>query len=382
MTTNKTLFIALILLWAYGMLGCAGPCREFSGADWFRTAQVVDVPVDASDDGSSGPDRSYFNRFSIRRDALEAVPSIPFTFDRWHDHLPVTTAHAILSDGTEHSFSLLVDTGATSDAVDLASPISISGRLAKALNARLLVGSTVYLTGDPSGRSVGVDAVLEHVNIGRFQIKNALASVNLGRVSSGYRPDGLLGLDFLRAFDVVVFDWEAQRIWLARSEWAEFDLAGWTGVPMLNTRSDGQTLVSIEARFGEHTFPALLDTGASVSLVPVSVFDAIPNASRRPVIVGTASVTIRGVKARSPHPIEIGSITFPVRFVTRRERITDFTDDGRAITALIGMDVLRQRSFAFDFKRNTVWFAPEVWQGPPKVVEFLPDAVQKLDSTP
>lgn len=338
--------------------------------------------------------RTGYQHLRVRADSIDDFAAIeldPASVDLARNrHSPRARCSAAGMDGVAHAMSVLIDTGMHTHSQRSNQDVALFQLLGHAvamMEAPLLTPIRPSVSKVPMSRGLIVRAVLQGFQIGSLSFSYPLVSVDITTpdLDNNYDGiyDGIVGIELFRLFDAVVFDWDSARVWLTSDDWASVDFDGWVSVPMLDCRSCGSSAVLLEVEFAGERFAAMVDTGSTDSVVPSSVFNSIRDKSAVTEIeFGTHHALVRGESAALEDAVfTIGSLAFPVRGVDRAwlaEAPGSMVDGTPAngdlndpcacaqASAILGMDILRQRAFALDFTRNVVWFAPDGWRGPPK----------------
>lgn len=374
-------------------LACCAPRADAPGntpaIEWYRTTTAI-ARHSADYRALTIDPRTGYQHLRVRADSIDDFAAIeldPASIDAsLTRHSPRARCSAAGMDGVAHAMSVLIDTGMYTHGRRGNQDVTLIQLLGPAITMiapPLLTPIRPSMTKVPMSRGLIVQAVLQEFQLGSLTFAHPLVSVDIAAPDINSDYEGAVGIDLLRIFDAVVFDWDSARVWLTSDDWGSFDFDGWISVPMLDCRPCGSNAALLEVQFAGERFAALIDTGSTDSVVPSSIFDSIRD---RSIVTEIEFATHHALVGGESAALEdaafiIGSLAFPVSRVDRAWRAEapgpmvdgapfdgDLNDPCACAkaSALLGMNILRQRAFALDFTRHVVWFAPDGWQGPPR----------------
>ncbi len=202
---------------------------------------------------------------------------------------------------------------------------------------------------------------LETMTVGPFT-KHGLRTVTVPSwfLFGEERPDGLLGMDFLSAYFVLV-DLSANQLTLTRERPDALE-GTWTSTRLRAVDFDtlATALYVTRVTINADTFAALIDTGASTSFLS-------ENAARRigappPVMMRRDGRMADAVGGRESiyrvlaEKLVIGRKRWEKpRFIVKNLRIFDYLARDFRNPAILGIDILARQNFALDFPRRRLW---------------------------
>lgn len=198
-------------------------------------------------------------------------------------------------------------------------------------------------------------------------IFDALKLVLLEDAEHKNAPAGVLGLDILARYRLV-FDARAARIAFYDPAAPVADDVGTWPAARMRMETFGfsrEPVFVIEARFGSTSFPALVDTGLEVSVANRALLDRLPTVPRqqRPqenaAVAGAVGDKVPGYRMFFA-ALSTGEISWRESSILVLDAAI-FAELGYADRpfALLGYDILGQRSFAVDFENRLLRVAPE-----------------------
>lgn len=266
------------------------------------------------------------------------------------------------------AFKFVLDTASTRSA--------LSRTALERLGAPLTPKASVRILGI-TGAATAPTAVLPRVTIGPEAFDDVRAVIIDEWLSESAQPDGIVGLDLLARYFIVVdpqrkaVDFHDGAASPPRfvSRWKRTSL---DRIPFDENVREGLSgrLYALQGRINLEKAPMLVDTGAAISIANRPFVDVVwvadpayAGRARRPENREAVGGAV-GEDAAVDHLVIYGVAAGEIRWRADGIRVLDapiFADLGYAAApmAIIGWDILSQSPFAVDFARNTLYAAPD-----------------------